>query len=161
MNRGGGGLRYNWSDVWELRAPEDKEQWREQFTFRRGHQQRQFEGPRPRREWVKRPVQTVFKAPPIRRFKTKEEMEDLESMTSSMIANRGTRCNSTASGFSVQSRPHSSLSQHSTKSQRSWYSNFPGALNIKTEVKFLADVSFLILISSILNLFYPGEAGNR
>merc|ERR1712088_331325 len=133
---GGGGLRYNWSDVWELRAPEDKEQWREQFTFRRGHQQRQFEGPRPRREWVKRPVQTVFKAPPIRRFKTKEEMEDLESLTSSMIANRGTRCNSsTASEYSGYSRPHSSLSQHSMKSQRSWYSNFPGALRIKTEVK--------------------------
>ena len=62
-------------------------------------------------------------------------MEDLESMTSSIIANRGTRCNSTASEYSGFSRPHSSLSQHSLKSQRSWYSNFPGALWIKTEVK--------------------------
>merc|ERR1719277_84279 len=70
------------------------------------------------------------------RFKTKEEMEDSESLTSSMIANRGTRCNSSsASEYSGYSRPHSSLSQHSMKSQRSWYSNFPGALRIKTEVK--------------------------
>merc|ERR1711973_1069590 len=63
-------------------------------------------------------------------------MEDSESLTSSMIANRGTRCNSSsASEYSGYSRPHSSLSQHSMKSQRSWYSNFPGALRIKTEVK--------------------------
>jgi len=136
VERAGGGLRYNWSEVREIRSPEDKDMWREQFTSRRVQHQRRFEGPRPRREpWVKRPVQTVFKAPPIRRFKTKEEIEDLESMTSSIIANRGTRCNSAASEYSGFSRPHSSLSQHSLKSQRSWYSNFPGALRIKTEVK--------------------------
>ena len=136
VDRAGGGLRYNWSEVREIRGPEDKDLWRESFMPRRVQHQRRFEGPRPRREpWVKRPVQTMFKAPPIRRFKTKEEMEDLESMTSSIIANRGTRCNSAASEYSGFSRPHSSLSQHSLKSQRSWYSNFPGALRIKTEVK--------------------------
>ena len=137
VDRAEGGLRYNWGEVWEIRNPEDKDLWREQFAPRRVQHQRRFEGgPRPRREpWVKRPVQTVFKAPPIRRFKTKEEMEDLESMTSSIIANRGTRCNSSASEYSGFSRPHSSLSQHSLKSQRSWYGNFPGALRIKTEVK--------------------------
>ena len=139
VDRAGGGLRYNWSEVWEIRTPEDKDHWREQFLSRRVQHQRRFEGPspRPRREpWVKRPVQTVFKAPPIRRFKTKEEMEDVESMTSSsIIANRGTtRCNSSAPEYSGFSRPHSSLSQHSLKSQRSWYSNFPGALRIKSEV---------------------------
>ena len=135
-DRAGGGLRYNWTEVWEIITHEDKDLWREQFFSRRVQHQQRFEGPRPRREpWVKRPVQTMFKAPPIRRFKTKAEMEDLESMTSSIIANRGTRCNSTASEYSGFSRPHSSLSQHSLKSQRSWYSNFPGALRIKTEVK--------------------------
>ena len=136
VDRNGGGLRYHWSGVREIKAPEDRDFWREQFLPRHVQQQRRFEGPRQKQPWVKRPVQTVFKAPPIRRFKTKEEMEDLESLTSSMIANRGTRCNSSsASEYSGYSRPHSSLSQHSMKSQRSWYSNFPGALRIKTEVK--------------------------
>jgi len=136
VDRNGGGLRYHWSGVREIKAPEDRDFWREQFLPRHVQQQRRFEGPRQKQPWVKRPVQTVFKAPPIRRFKTKEEMEDSESLTSSMIANRGTRCNSSsASEYSGYSRPHSSLSQHSMKSQRSWYSNFPGALRIKTEVK--------------------------
>ena len=150
VDRNGGGLRYHWSGVREIKAPEDRDFWREQFLPRHVQQQRRFEGPRQKQPWVKRPVQTMFKAPPIRRFKTKEEMEDLESLTSSMIANRGTRCNSSsASEYSGYSRPHSSLSQHSMKSQRSWYSNFPGALRIKTEVK-----SFSIYIQYFWTIFF-------
>ena len=157
VDRNGGGLRYHWSGVREIKAPEDRDFWREQFLPRHVQQQRRFEGPRQKQPWVKRPVQTMFKAPPIRRFKTKEEMEDLESLTSSMIANRGTRCNSSsASEYSGYSRPHSSLSQHSMKSQRSWYSNFPGALRIKTEVK-----SFSIYIQWFWTYFFSGKTRSR
>ena len=44
VDRNGGGLRYHWSGVREIKAPEDRDFWREQFLPRHVQQQRRFEG---------------------------------------------------------------------------------------------------------------------
>jgi len=150
-----GVLQYRWDNVACLRNKEDRQKWRDMFgdgEMRRNQPERETGE---KRTWEKRAVETVFKAPPIRKFKTKDEFDGDDL---SLAANDGdsVRPPSWVSGVaSVMSRPYSSSSLHSqgydaasnasgfsSKSRiragsvRSWYNgDAEGCLHIKNEIK--------------------------
>jgi len=129
-----GNLVFNWKNVYEVKSFEDTQNWREQFINTN----------RPRREpnTHKRTVKHAFRAPPARRIKTKDELDD-----SSSVASAGGSYAGSVSGVSSKwSRPHSRVSHTSYMSgglsmkeaRRTWYSQENwghGGLRIKTEVK--------------------------
>ena len=78
----------------EIKDSEDQAVWREQFT---DHPR----GPRGRERH--RDVKTLFRAPPVRKFKGKRELDDRSSVVSG-----GSRASQTSSCWS-------------TKSRRDWY----------------------------------------
>ena len=80
----------------EIRDEEDREVWRQQFT-------NQPRRPRGRGQERDRNVKTLFKAPPVSKFKGKREPDDRSSVVSG-----GSRASQTSSCWS-------------TKSRRDWY----------------------------------------
>jgi len=136
-----GNVVFDWRNVNQVRSMEETQLWREQFTS--NHQ-------RPRRtaDSFSRTVKHAFRAPPARRVKTKEELDD-----SSSVATAGGSYAGSVSGVSSKwSRPHSRMSHSSYTStgssysvkgtrkeaRRTWYSQENwghGGLRIKTEVK--------------------------
>lgn len=132
--------RYEWRGVNVIRHKQDLEDWRQLFVH----------GKRPPRRdrdarWSKKQVTHTFKPPPVRRFKTKEEMD-----TGSEVATFGSTSGSVSGVGSGWSRPVSRLScpssdysnTNSTGSRatlvRSWYNEETwahGGLRIKNELK--------------------------
>ena len=100
----------------EIRDSEDRDCWRQQFTDKpkrprgRGQERREYN----------RDVKTLFRAPPVRIFKTKRELDD-----SSSVATGGESVGGLSGVSSSMSRPESRLSRTSscwsTKSRRDWF----------------------------------------
>lgn len=137
-----GNVVFNWRNVNQVRSMEETQLWREQFTS--NHHQR----PRRTPDSYQRTVKHAFRAPPPRRVKTKEELDD----TSSVATAGGSYAGSVSGVSSKWSRPHSRISHTSYTSsgssysvkeskkeaRRTWYSQENwghGGLRIKTEVK--------------------------
>ena len=97
-----------------IRDEQDRELWRQQFTNKpkrpRGPERRDFN----------RDVKTLFRAPPVRIFKTKRELDD-----SSSVATGGESVGALSGVSSFMSRPVSRLSRTSScgssKSRRDWF----------------------------------------
>ena len=100
----------------EIRDSEDRDCWRQQFTDKpkrprgRGQERREYN----------RDVKTLFRAPPVRIFKTKRELDD-----SSSVATGGESVGGLSGVSSAMSRPVSRLSHTSScgssKSRRDWF----------------------------------------
>ncbi|XP_023332759.1 uncharacterized protein LOC111704677 [Eurytemora carolleeae] len=134
LSKYGGQLLYDWEGVCVVNNQADKDAWRE--TIQPGRR-RNTNRTRPQhKNWdEKRPNTHAFKAPPIRRFKTKDEMD-----TGSEIANCGGSTAGSISGVSsLCSRTHSRSSGYSDASgsalKRTWFNSAHGGLRVKTEIK--------------------------
>ena len=114
LERTQGELVFTKRNTNEIRDAEDRELWRQQFTDKpkrpRGQERREYN----------RDVKTLFRAPPVRIFKTKREMDD-----SSSVATGGGSVGGLSGVSSAMSRPESRLSRSSscwsTKSRRDWF----------------------------------------
>jgi len=152
------GIHFEWRGVRQINCKDDLEVWKSHFDpFYGRRQRRKYDDNRNN----KIEVTHTFKAPLIRHFKTKEEMD-----TGSVIGQAGSTFGGASSltCSSIGSRPTSALSQFSNKSwktstsmignstaggnvTRTWYNPSTyhfGGLRLKTEVKEeLADIGFL------------------
>ena len=109
MERNGGELIFTRRNTQEVRDSEDLEVWRQQFTERPRR-------PRGRGQDFNKDVKSLFKAPSVRNFKAKRELDDSSSVVSG---------GESVGGGSGVSRAGSWLSQTSscwsTRARRDWY----------------------------------------
>jgi len=152
ISRSGGKVRYvePGRDSVCVRSNEDQEVWRSQFT---GQRKREHSRERGHQYSKKLASYHTFKAPLPRRLKTKEEL-DTSSDQASVGSSRDSgwseildfRCKtespssyrsscSASSVSSLSDRPSSCGSMRLSGQSRSWYSNDPGCLRIKKEIK--------------------------
>jgi len=137
LRRSRGRVEFVWRNVNTIRHEEDKLQWRSQFTSR----------PRPNRNHREqrpdfRQVKHLFKAPPIRHFKTKSEMDDSSSIATLGDSSRSNMSDVSSTMSRPLSRASNASSQMSSKSRRDWYNpnNWQhGGLRIKREIKTEVD----------------------
>jgi len=136
-----GDVRFVWRGVNVIKCEEDKQHWRSQFTSRpRPPRDSRTRGGRGGGAWERRAVTHVFRAPPPRVVKTKQELDT--DGASSVATAGGSHRGSISDVASEMSRPLSRLSTSSStvssKSRRDWYNpgNWQhGGLRIKTEIK--------------------------
>jgi len=126
LERTGGEIIFTRRNTEEIRDAEDQEFWRQQFTEKPRK-------PRSRGQNFNKDVKGLFRAPPVRNFKAKRELDDSSSVVSG---------GESVGGFSGVSRPGSLLSLTSscgsTRRRRDWYNptNWRhGGLRIKEEIK--------------------------
>ena len=119
-----GDVRFVWRGVNVIKCEEDKQHWRSQFTSRpRPPRDSRTRGGRGGGAWERRAVTHVFRAPPPRVVKTKQELDT--DGASSVATAGGSHRGSISDVASEMSRPLSRLSTSSStvssKSRRDWY----------------------------------------
>jgi len=147
LRRSHGRVEFIWRNVNTIRHEEDKLHWRSQFTAR-PRPNRNQRGQRPDFRQVKH----LFKAPPIRHFKTKSEMDDSSSIATLGDSSRSNMSDVSSTMSRPWSRASNASSQMSSKSRRDWYNpnNWQhGGLRIKNEIKTELDDSASVKTPSL------------